>query len=298
MSENISDRNSEILLSEDNSNRTNTPICILHTSSFFIEGNINNISILQELIYSFNAVYNLGLKFIFSLNNSTTNLIVNDLPVIIFGNHVINKGNIFSFLKQFVKIRDKYSFKSLDSLNTDELYLKKIQIENLEKIILTDLQLILNYYSSYINSEKTNFFWKFIKFLLQPIKSVKTNKNDKSLNLEITKMIGVSTKFEAIEMAFEINRRINSLLEEFDDEYFNSKRLRDRKFNSLDLLIYSSYKAQKRSFKNKFNDDEFKEKFKKMDLLIKEIDNFILNKELPKQHEDLLLSEEYISPKM
>lgn len=263
--------------------------CIVHRSSSFVEGNINHVSIQQELCFVYNALFRLNFHFVSSFNNSTSNLIIENLPMIIFGYHTIKKGNIHYFLKELVRIKDVTSL--VDPKDKDK-EIMKIEFENLERMILSDLQILLNYYNYIQINDKTSFFYRFVKSLYQPYKALSSINNDSKMIKEISKFMGVSTKVEALAGVKNINEKIENFLLEKGEEYIIN--LDNREINSLDILIYSAVKVQRRVLGNKSDEMILKSTI----TLVNEIDRIILNNTKIKNEFSIMTVEEYVVPKM
>lgn len=262
-----------------NTGNPNTITCNVHKESFFIEGNMNHLSIHNELCLIYNAIFKLDFIFAESLNKSYTNLTVEHLPYIVYGGYTIKREFLHSFLKQLVSIPEVKRIEGDILLGTTDTI--SITIEQIEKIILFDLQMSLNMYTYFEYNEKTNYLWKFLKFLYQPLISFRSNLKDNEASTEINKLLGVTSRYEALENVRNIIQKIeNFVIGLGGDKYVKGLGV-EREINSMDLLIYAAIKAINRVIN--------KEKRKKyqleldikiypgIKLLTEEIDNIILN---------------------
>lgn len=259
----------------------NTPIfkerinCSNHSYSYLIEGNINNVSIIQEMCLIYNSLFNLDFVFTNSLNKNYSNLAVEELPVINYGNLNIKRNYLNSFLKELVGLNKFYIPANIcTKIGIAEI---NFEIEILEKNILSDLQLALNFFNHFQHYEKTKYLWKFIKFLYQPLIMFNSSFNERKIILEITRLLGISTKFESLEYMNRIFKKIeNFLIVLGGEDYCNN--LEKRVINSIDILIYSARKAVNRVIsKNKLENFGLKS-HRNIELLCSNFDSILLNK--------------------
>jgi hypothetical protein len=247
---------------------THPILCFTHEKSFLIEGNINHISITQELCLIYNALFKLNMAFTESLNNNYSNIMIENLPYLIYGGIPIKKHFIPDFLKKLVGLE------KMKNLNSDKLL--QIEVDSIEKTILFELQLGLNLYNYFNFYQKTNSLWKVLKTLYQPWITYKTYLHDKENLLELRKLLGITSKYEALDFLKNINQKIENFLANQGENYYKIKD--SREIYSIDLLIYASVKAQRRILDNgiKISKINF-EDYPNLLNLVKEIDSIVLN---------------------
>lgn len=164
--------------------------CMIYKSSNFIEGNICNINIQENLINTYDKLFNLKIFFNQSLNTKPENLSGKELPYILYGNTKIERGNINSFLKRLTNIDcnlEKNQDYYLDGIQYD-----KIEFFIMEKILLTDLQSYVDNYLYLKYLEKTSMFTRFTKFLYQPIQTIKSLFIDSKNLIYYSKIYGIT----------------------------------------------------------------------------------------------------------
>jgi hypothetical protein len=245
--------------------------CILHKNSYFVEGNINNISIEQEMCLIFNKIYDLKIKFTESYNTLNSNLMVNNLPCVNYGGVNVKRENIYWFFRELLKFNEDENFKS----------------GLIEKVILYDLQVCLNYFNYCHSYEKTKYIWKFFKFLYQPLRVFKTNSNDKNMLREITKSVGISSVYEALESVKNIFEKI--------ENYLKDSSINEHYFTCMEILIYSAVKTVNRVIsRNKIKTYQLNS-FTYINKLSTALDNFIANQKVIKR--DVLAPAEFEIPK-
>jgi hypothetical protein len=74
------------------------------------------------------------MEFSYSLNNNYSNIIVDNLPTVIYGNNIIRKSNIPNFFKLLTGIDQDLEKKDVET---------KMYYEMIEKLIFSDMQLLL-----------------------------------------------------------------------------------------------------------------------------------------------------------
>jgi hypothetical protein len=257
--------------------------CIIHKFSKFVDGNINNISIYQELCYIYNTIFKLQMTFSESYNNFDSNVLVENLPTIVYANQIVRKPNIKNFLNQLLGLKSpgelvkgETDIPVLSKLNSEDLVIKSIEIENLEKILFSEFQLAINYYKYIDTYDKTNSLVKIWKYIYQPWRRVKVSRNDSGLLQQITKILGISSKYEAIEFIKSINAKIENLLSSFGEAYSTGIEISKRQINSLDLMLYAAFKTENRVLFDKIQSYEL-DKFPNFMKLVNSIDHLILN---------------------
>lgn len=173
-----------MILSKEEQNKTSTPssdkiTLIIQSHSPFSPEIISIPQILFELyaeIFDFNVEYTNS----YTLDNSK---IVSSLPYAIYGRNIIKKYNLPYFLKKLTrseKLNIPFTIHS-EALNT--------KIQEIEKLILTDLQLLLsvyNYKKYYNSSASYSCFLKQIFGLIYNTRdSLRTFRNDKRILKEV-----------------------------------------------------------------------------------------------------------------
>jgi hypothetical protein len=266
--------------------------CSVHSYSYFIEGNLNNVSIIQEMCLIYNSLFNLNFTFTNSLNKNYSNLAIEELPVLNYGNLNIKRNYLNSFLKELVGL-DKFCPVTCTKMDIEEI---KFQIEIIEKNILSDLQLALNFFNYFQHYEKTKYLWKFVKFLYQPLVMLKSSFNERKLILEITRLVGISTKFEALEYMNRIFKKIENFLVLLGGEEY-CKNLENRVINSIDILIYSAEKAVNRIISNNKLENFGLKSHKNIETLCGNLDTIILNKLPIKNSFKILQPEDFLHSK-
>jgi hypothetical protein len=164
-----------------------------------------------------------------SLSNGLDNLSINGLPVISYRSSLVQPNTIPDFLRRLTTV-DKHL--------TDE---EKEANDIIESIILNDMQLFLNYYH-YLNTE-TSVLRNIGLFFYQPYSFVRTKLNDFKLMKEVNKVFDMDKKEDALVYIRSINMKLERFLELKGQGYY--EKVSERHINSLDLLIYAAYKAQK-----------------------------------------------------
>jgi len=262
--------------------------CSIHSYSYLVEGNINNVSIIQEMCLIYNSLFNLDFVFTNSLNKNYSNLTVEELPVINYGNLNVKRNYLNSFLKELVGLNKFYiPANNCNKIGSEEI---NFEIEFLEKNILSDLQLALNFFNHFHHYEKTKYLWKFIKFLYQPLIMLNSSFNERKIILEITRLLGISTKFESLEYMNRIFKKIENFLIALGGEAY-CNNLENRVINSIDILIYSATKAVNRVIsKNKLENFGLKS-HRNIELLCSNFDLILINK-IPLQNTFKLLQPE------
>ena len=209
--------------------------CYIMTDSFVIEGNLNHISILTNIIKIYDKLFNLNLKYNFSFNTSASNMKVDHLPCIYNNGKIIDKNEIFKFFTKTIE----YS-RSLELKNENNNEINKIECNLLKKMIINDFQSLINYINYHKNK---NFFGNSLRFLMQPYKKLNGLWVDLKEIKNIEKKYNILSKREAIEKIKQINACI--------DEYINNNYDINNNIifiNDFLILIYTFYKTQEQFF--------------------------------------------------
>ncbi len=136
------------------------------------------ISIPQILFESYAEIFDFDVEYTnsYTLDNSK---IVSSLPYAIYGTNIIKKYNLHYFLKKLTK-SEKLNFPF--TFNSETLTTK---IQEIEKLILTDLQLLLSVYN-YMKYYKrkpsySSYFKQFFELIYNTRDSLRTFRNDKRI---------------------------------------------------------------------------------------------------------------------
>lgn len=124
-------------MEENNSEPIHDKInCIFHKKGSFLEENAQIYSIDQNLCHTYVQILNLNAEISYSINKTNNNIMIDNLPYIIYGRNIIIKEDIPNFFKVLTGIdRD---------LNNADLE-TKLYFEMMEKSIFIDLQMLLVY---------------------------------------------------------------------------------------------------------------------------------------------------------
>ena len=233
--------------------------CYIMTDSIVIEGNLNHVSILTNIIKTYDKIFKLNLKYNYSFNTSASNMKIEHLPCIYNNGKIINKNEIFKF---FIKT---VNYKKSKEISND-IKIKEIEYELLKNMIIEDFQNLINYINYYRNK---NFFGNSLRFLIQPYKKLNGIWVDYKEVIAIEKRYNISNKKEAIFLINDINNKVEEYLNENYDINKNIINL-----NDFLILIYTFYKTQEEFFGAKMKKYGFN-KFKFINALIRIIDKGI-----------------------
>jgi hypothetical protein len=161
---------------------------IQHKGSCIIEGNMRSANIHKILCDTYEKLFRLHFNHINSFSYKECNILIDSFPIITYGiNHVTNI-QIPHFLRKATNIDQDF--------NSTQNNFRKVDAQNLEKIIFSDLQLFLNFYKYKKSFEGVSFWKKSIKFLYQPLYSIRTYYNDLDVINELESSFNISTKEE------------------------------------------------------------------------------------------------------
>lgn len=150
--------------------------CSLLKQSTFIEGNRCNLNILEPIITTYDKLFNLKIKYNYSINPKAENLSNKEIPYIIYGSTKIERQNLNSFFKRLTNI--DYELSLTDNFYLDGIQYSKTEFFILEKIILTDLQYYVDLYMYLKSQEDCGMFIRITEFIYQPIQSIKSIVSD------------------------------------------------------------------------------------------------------------------------
>ena len=226
-------------LNDDNTQKLQI---MIDAKSNFLEDNTCAKSIHQILCEAYIKLFKLNFEITKTNSVENSNIIDVSLPIIYYGKNFVQRENINTFLKKLTNI-DK-NFCQISDSN------KKSHIEKLEKIILSELPVLLGLYSHYMNKKQSSFWKSFLKTIYNPQKTFNTFRRDIKVLKEINEVFSISEVEECINYIQAVNQSINNYLNLMGGVYYCDTILdKRREINSIDMLIYSGYKAQFRVFK-------------------------------------------------
>ena len=209
--------------------------CYIMTDSIIIEGNLNHISILTNIIKTYDKLFNLNFKYNFSFNTSASNMKIEHLPCIYNNGKIINKNDIFKF---FTKTIEYTRSQELNEENNNNINI--IECNLLKKMIINDFQTLINYINYHKNK---NILGNSLRFIIQPYKKLNGLWVDYKEIKNIEKNYNILTKREAIEKIKLINEKV--------DEYINNNYNINNNIiyiNDFLILIYTFFKTQEQFF--------------------------------------------------
>ena len=209
--------------------------CYIMTDSIIIEGNLNHISILTNIIQTYDKLFNLNLKYNYSFNTSASNMKIDHLPCIYNNGKIINKNEIFKF---FTKTIEYNRSSELKKENDNEINI----IENnlLKSMIINDFQDLINYINYHKNK---NILGNSLRFLIQPYKKLNGLWVDYKEIKAIEKKFNILSKHQAIDKIMQINGNVDEYIQNNYDINNNIIYL-----NDFLILIYTFYKTQQQFF--------------------------------------------------
>ena len=209
--------------------------CYIMTDSIVIEGNLNHISILTNIIKTYDKLFNLNLKYNFSFNTSASNMKIDHLPCIYNNGKIINKNEIYKF---FTKTIDYTRSPELKKENDNDINL--IECNLLKNMLLNDFQSLINYIN---HCKNKNVLGNSLRFLIQPYKKLNGLWVDYKEIKSIEKNFNISSKHQAIDKIKEINENVEEYIQNNYD--INSNIIY---INDFLILIYTFYKTQQQFF--------------------------------------------------
>ena len=209
--------------------------CYIMTDSIVIEGNLNHISILTNIIKTYDKLFNLNLKYNFSFNTSASNMKIDHLPCIYNNGKIINKNEIYKF---FTKTIDYTRSPELKKENDSDINL--IECNLLKNMLLNDFQSLINYIN---HCKNKNVLGNSLRFLIQPYKKLNGLWVDYKEIKSIEKNFNISSKHQAIDKIKEINENVEEYIQNNYD--INSNIIY---INDFLILIYTFYKTQQQFF--------------------------------------------------
>ena len=237
-------------------------ICYFHLSSYIIEGNVNTLSIYENIIKNYNQIFNLNITENYSLNADSSNMKVLNLPCIYYEGKRIKREEIYFFFKKTLSIEN-------NSLNIKD-NIKEIEEQILENCIIYDFQELIDYIN-YI--KKRNILGNIFRFFIQPINKFNQILTDQNIMKEIEKKFCINNKKEAIREILKLNNKINKFLYNYLEE--------KEELNHIEILIYSCIQTQIIFFKEKIKKyklDTFNNIQKFMENIENKITEKIINK--------------------
>lgn len=209
--------------------------CYIMTDSIIIEGNLNHISILTNIIKTYDKLFNLNLKYNYSFNTSASNMKIDHLPCIYNNGKIVNKNEIFKFFTKTIEYTRSLEFKKENNNN-----INIIECNLLKKMIIDDFQTLINYINYHKNK---NILGNSLRFLIQPYKKLNGLWVDHKEVKNIEKKYNILTKREAIEKIKYINSCVNDYINCNYDINNNIIYI-----NDFLILIYTFYKTQEQFF--------------------------------------------------
>ena len=209
--------------------------CYIMTDSIIIEGNLNHISILTNIIQTYDKLFNLNLKYNFSFNTSASNMKIDHLPCIYNNGKIINKNEIFKF---FTKTIEYNRSSELKKENDNEINL--IECNLLKNMIINDFQALINYINYHKNK---NILGNSLRFIIQPYKKLNGLWVDYKEIKAIETKFNILSKHQAIDKIKEINGNVDEYIQNNYDINNNIIYI-----NDFLILIYTFYKTQQQFF--------------------------------------------------
>ena len=233
-------------------------ICYFHLSSHIIEGNVNTVSIYENIIKNYNQIFNLNITENYSLNADSSNMKVLNLPCIYYEGKRIKREEIYFFFKKTLSIEN-------NSLNIND-NIKEIEEQILENFIIYDFQELIDYINCI---KKRNILGNILRFFIQPINKFNQIQIDQNIMNEIEKKFCINNKKEAIREILKLNHKINKYLY----NYLKEKE----ELNHFEILIYSCIQTQRMFFKEKIKKYKL-DLFDNIQKFMEKIENIITNK--------------------
>ena len=233
-------------------------ICYFHLSSYIIEGNVNTLSIYENIIKIYNQLFNLNITENYSLNADSSNMKVLNLPCIYYEGKRIKREEIYFFFKKTLSIEN-------NSLNIND-NIKEIEEQILENFIIYDFQELIDYINCI---KKRNILGNILRFFIQPINKFNQIQIDQNIMNEIEKKFCINNKKEAIREILKLNHKINKYLY----NYLKEKEV----LNHFEILIYSCIQTQRMFFKEKIKKYKL-DLFDNIQKFMEKIENIITNK--------------------
>ena len=233
-------------------------ICYFHLSSYIIEGNVNTLSIYENIIKIYNQLFNLNITENYSLNADSSNMKVLNLPCIYYEGKRIKREEIYFFFKKTLSIEN-------NSLNIND-NIKEIEEQILENFIIYDFQELIDYINCI---KKRNILGNILRFFIQPINKFNQIQIDQNIMNEIEKKFCINNKKEAIREILKLNHKINKYLY----NYLKEKE----ELNHFEILIYSCIQTQRMFFKEKIKKYKL-DLFDNIQKFMEKIENIITNK--------------------
>ena len=209
--------------------------CYIMTDSIVIEGNLNHISILTNIIQTYDKLFNLNLKYNYSFNTSASNMKIDHLPCIYNNGKIINKNEIYNF---FIKTIEYNRSSELKKENNNEINL--IECNLLKNMIINDFQSLINYINYHKNK---NILGNSLRFLIQPYKKLNGLWVDMKEIKYIETTFNIMSKHQAIDKIKQINGNVDEYIQNNYDINNNIIYI-----NDFLILIYTFYKTQQQFF--------------------------------------------------
>ena len=205
--------------------------CYIMTDSIVIEGNLNHISILTNIIQIYDKLFNLNLKYNYSFNTSASNMKIDHLPCIYNNGKIINKNEIYKFFTKTIEYNRSPELKKENNNN-----INLIECNLLKNMIINDFQALINYINYHKNK---NILGNSLRFLIQPYKKLNGLWVDYKEIKAIEKKFNILSKHQAIDKIKEINGNVDEYIQNNYDINNNIIYI-----NDFLILIYTFYKTQ------------------------------------------------------
>ena len=209
--------------------------CYIMTDSVIIEGNLNHISILTNIIKTYDKLFNLNLKYNYSFNTSASNMKIEHLPCIYNNGKIINKNEIYNFFAKTIEYNRSNELKKENNNN-----INLIECDLLKNMIINDFQSLINYINYHKNK---NVLGNSLRFLIQPYKKLNGLWADYKEIKSIEKKFNILSKSQAIDKIREINGNIEEYIRDNYDIHNNIIYI-----NDFLILIYTYFKTQMQFF--------------------------------------------------
>lgn len=164
-----------------------TVLC--HVNSDYLEGNYRYISLLEILCEVYNRIFKLDIHFTKSLSYQNCNVLIENLPKLVYGINNVSRESIHIFLKKVVGIDRISEIESIDNETQKEAY-------EVEKVIFTDLQLFISVYNYNLKRYKYSVFKTLFRLMYQPYQFLKTYLNDRKFINEFKRVFEITNNDE------------------------------------------------------------------------------------------------------
>ena len=226
-----------------NDNNSHKLQIMMDANSNFIEDNTSPKSIHQILCEAYIKLLKLDFEITKTYSEDNSNIIDVSLPIIYYGKNFVQRDNLNTFFKKLTNI-DKNFCEISDSIT-------KTHIEKLEKIILSELPVLLGFYLHNMKKKHSSSSKTILKTIYNPFKTFRTLRRNIQILKEIDQVFSISDDEECVNYIIAMNHTIENYLNLMGGIYYCDNILDKRRdINSIDMLIYSAYNAQFRVFRD------------------------------------------------